>query len=260
MRGTYPDQLDEDLAHEVGGAFVRVVGAAARDGGPGAVVIAHDMRPSGPSLVAAFADGVREQGCDVVLIGLASTDGLYFASGSLGLPGAMFTASHNPAQYNGIKLCRPGASPVGQDSGLREITAHDQRGRAGLRRADGRGERARPARRLRGLPARPGRRLRHPPPARSWSTPATAWAGSPCRPCSATLPDCRPCPSTSTRCTSSSTAPSRTTRRTRSTTRTCATCRRACARRAPTSDSRSTATPTAASWSTSAARSSTPRR
>ena len=122
VRGTYPDQLDEDLAHEVGGAFVRVVGAAARDGGPGAVVIGHDMRPSGPSLVAAFADGVREQGCDVVLIGLASTDGLYFASGSLGLPGAMFTASHNPAQYNGIKLCRPGASPVGQDSGLRDIT------------------------------------------------------------------------------------------------------------------------------------------
>ena len=121
VRGTYPDQLDENLAHEVGAAFVRVVGAAVRDGGPGAVVIAHDMRPSGPSLVASFAEGVREQGCDVILIGLASTDGLYFASGRLGLPGAMFTASHNPAQYNGIKLCRPGASPVGQDSGLREI-------------------------------------------------------------------------------------------------------------------------------------------
>ncbi len=121
VRGTYPDQLDEDLAHAVGAAFVRVVGAAARDGGPGAVVVAHDMRPSGPSLVASFAEGVREQGCDVVLIGLASTDGLYFASGHLNLPGAMFTASHNPAQYNGIKLCRPGAAPVGQDSGLREI-------------------------------------------------------------------------------------------------------------------------------------------
>jgi len=121
VRGTYPDQMDEDLAHDVGAAFVRVVGAAARDGGPGAVVIGHDMRPSGPSLVASFAEGVREQGCDVVLIGLASTDGLYFASGHLGLPGAMFTASHNPAQYNGIKLCRPGAAPVGQDSGLREI-------------------------------------------------------------------------------------------------------------------------------------------
>jgi phosphomannomutase len=79
------------------------------------------MRPSGPSLVASFAEGVREQGCDVILIGLASTDGLYFASGRLDLPGAMFTASHNPAQYNGIKLCRPGAAPVGQDSGLRDI-------------------------------------------------------------------------------------------------------------------------------------------
>jgi phosphomannomutase len=79
------------------------------------------MRPSGPELVAAFGDGVREQGCDVILIGLASTDGLYFASGHLNIPGAMFTASHNPAQYNGIKLCRAGAAPVGQDSGLREI-------------------------------------------------------------------------------------------------------------------------------------------
>lgn len=121
VRGVYPDQLDEDLAHAVGGAFVRVIGAAARDGGPGAVVVGHDMRPSGPDLVASFAEGVREQGCDVVLMGLASTDGLYFASGSLGLPGAMFTASHNPAQYNGIKLCRAGAAPVGQDTGLREI-------------------------------------------------------------------------------------------------------------------------------------------
>ena len=123
VRGTYPDQLDEGLAHEVGAAFVQVLGIAAADGGPGAVVVAHDMRPSGPSLVAAFAEGVREQGCDVILIGLASTDGLYFASGRLGLPGAMFTASHNPAQYNGIKLCRPGAAPVGQDSGLRSIRA-----------------------------------------------------------------------------------------------------------------------------------------
>lgn len=121
VRGIYPDQLDEDLAHAVGAAFVRVVGAAARDGGPGTVVVGHDMRPSGPDLVASFAEGVREQGCDVLLIGLASTDGLYFASGSLGLPGAMFTASHNPAQYNGIKLCRPGAAPVGQDTGLSEI-------------------------------------------------------------------------------------------------------------------------------------------
>lgn len=121
VRGIYPDQLDEDLAHEVGAAFVNVLGVRVSDGGPGAVVVGHDMRPSGPDLVASFSAGVREQGCDVVLIGLCSTDGLYFASGSLGLPGAMFTASHNPAEYNGIKLCRVGAAPVGQESGLREI-------------------------------------------------------------------------------------------------------------------------------------------
>jgi len=121
VRGIYPDQLDEGLAHDVGAAFVRVLGIRVADGGAGTVVIGHDMRPSGPDLVASFADGVREQGCDVVLIGLASTDGLYYASGSLGLPGAMFTASHNPAQYNGIKLCRSGAAPVGQDTGLRDI-------------------------------------------------------------------------------------------------------------------------------------------
>lgn len=123
VRGIYPDQLDEDLAHDVGAAFVHVLGVRASDGGPGAVVIGHDMRPSGPDLVASFAEGVREQGCDVVLIGLCSTDGLYYASGSMGLPGAMFTASHNPAEYNGIKLCKSGAAPVGQESGLREIRA-----------------------------------------------------------------------------------------------------------------------------------------
>ena len=118
VRGTYPEQIDEDLAYALGGAFVRVIGAAARDGGPGAVGIGRDMRPSGPDLVAAFANGVLDQGCDVIKIGLCSTDGIYFASGSTGLPGAMFTASHNPAQYNGIKLCRAGASPVSQDTGL----------------------------------------------------------------------------------------------------------------------------------------------
>lgn len=121
VRGIYPDQLDSDLCYAIGGAFVTVLKLAARDGGPGAVVIGHDMRPSGPELVASFANGVMDQGVDVILIGLASTDGLYFASGKLNLPGAMFTASHNPAQYNGIKLCRPGAAPVGQESGLRAI-------------------------------------------------------------------------------------------------------------------------------------------
>ncbi|MFM1917143.1 MAG: hypothetical protein RJB01_658, partial [Actinomycetota bacterium] len=128
IRGVYPDQLDEDLAHAAGAAFVQVLGIRSSDGGAGAVVIGHDMRPSGPDLVASFAEGVREQGCDVTLIGLASTDQLYFASGALGLPGAMFTASHNTAKYNGIKLCRAGAAPVGQDSGLAEMRELIERG------------------------------------------------------------------------------------------------------------------------------------
>ena len=123
VRGVYPDQLDAELAHRVGAAFAQVVGASRSAGGPGAVVVGRDMRPSGPELVAAFCAGVTEQGVDVVDIGLASTDQLYFAAGHLNLPGAMFTASHNPAQYNGIKLCRAGATPVGQDSGL--ITIRD---------------------------------------------------------------------------------------------------------------------------------------
>ncbi len=121
VRGVYPDQLDAELAHRVGAAFAQVVGASRSAGGPGAVVVGRDMRPSGPELVAAFCAGVTEQGVDVVDIGLASTDQLYFAAGRLDLPGAMFTASHNPAQYNGIKLCRAGATPVGQDSGLATI-------------------------------------------------------------------------------------------------------------------------------------------
>ncbi len=123
VRGVVPDDLSPEIARLVGAAFVRVLGVATADGGPGTVVVGRDMRPSGPELVAAFAEGVTSQGVDVVLIGLASTDQLYYAAGSLGLPGAMFTASHNPAQYNGIKLCRIGASPVGQDTGLREIKA-----------------------------------------------------------------------------------------------------------------------------------------
>jgi phosphomannomutase len=121
VRGVVPDDFGPDIARLVGAAFVRVVGAATSAGGPGAVVVGRDMRPSGPELVAAFAEGVTSQGVDVVDIGLASTDQLYYAAGSLELPGAMFTASHNPAQYNGIKLCKIGASPVGQDTGLREI-------------------------------------------------------------------------------------------------------------------------------------------
>jgi phosphomannomutase len=114
IRGVVPDQLDEDVARAVGAAFVRIVGA-------GRIVTAHDMRESSPGLATAFAEGATSQGADVVEAGLASTDLLYFAAGSLDVPGAMFTASHNPARYNGIKLCRAGASPVGQDTGLAEI-------------------------------------------------------------------------------------------------------------------------------------------
>src|SRR5215207_10734660 len=118
IRGVVPDELDEGIARAVGGAVVEVLDVL---DGPGAVVVGHDMRPSSEPLAQAFADGVTARGATVVLIGLASTDELYFASGYLGLPGAMFTASHNPAQYNGIKLCRAGAAPVGQDTGLREV-------------------------------------------------------------------------------------------------------------------------------------------
>lgn len=119
IRGLVGEQLDEDLVRDVGGAFARLV--SAEDPGIGSVVVGYDMRESSPPLAAAFADGVTDQGLDVVMIGLASTDMLYFASGHLDMPGAMFTASHNPATYNGIKLCRAGAAPVGQDTGLREI-------------------------------------------------------------------------------------------------------------------------------------------
>ena len=121
IRGVVPDQWDAKLAREVGIAFVEVLGIRKADGGSGQIVVGHDMRPTGPELVAAFIEGVNSAGVDVVNIGLCSTDGLYFASGHLNLPGAMFTASHNPAEYNGIKLCRAGAAPVGQDSGLAQI-------------------------------------------------------------------------------------------------------------------------------------------
>jgi phosphomannomutase len=121
IRGVVPDQWGPDLAREVGTAFVEVLGIRASDGGAGRIVVGHDMRPTGPDLVAAFIDGVTAAGVDVVNIGLCSTDGLYFASGRLDIAGAMFTASHNPAEYNGIKLCRAGAAPVGQDSGLSQI-------------------------------------------------------------------------------------------------------------------------------------------
>jgi phosphomannomutase len=121
IRGVVPSQWGPELSREVGIAFVEVLKIRAGDGGAGRIVVGHDMRPTGTELVAAFIAGVTCAGVDVVNIGLCSTDGLYFASGRLDIPGAMFTASHNPAQYNGIKLCRAGAAPVGQDSGLTEI-------------------------------------------------------------------------------------------------------------------------------------------
>lgn len=118
VRGLVGDQIDEALAERVGRAFV----AVACDGQERpAVVVGHDMRPSSPGLAGAFADGARAAGADVTLIGLCSTDGLYFASGHLGLPGVMFTASHNPAAYNGIKMCRSEARPIGLGTGLAQI-------------------------------------------------------------------------------------------------------------------------------------------
>jgi phosphomannomutase len=116
IRGVYPDELDDDVARRVGNAFVAFTRAAV-------VLVGRDMRPSSEPLAAAFADGATLAGADVVELGLISTDLVYFAAGKLDAPAAMFTASHNPAQYNGIKLCRPGAAPVGQDTGLEDIKA-----------------------------------------------------------------------------------------------------------------------------------------
>ena len=116
VRGTVPDQLDARTCRAIGWAFARFAGVAS-------IVVARDMRATGVDLSAAFAAGAMAAGTDVVDIGLASTDMLYFASGRFDSPGAMFTASHNPAAYNGVKLCLAGARPVGQDSGLSEIQA-----------------------------------------------------------------------------------------------------------------------------------------
>ncbi len=116
IRGLVPEQLDADLAWKIGAAFARFAGAPQ-------ILVARDMRPTGQALSEAFAAGANGQGVDVVDLGLASTDLIYYAAGKLDAPGAMFTASHNPAGYNGIKLCLAGAAPVGEDTGLREIKA-----------------------------------------------------------------------------------------------------------------------------------------
>ncbi len=114
IRGVYPDQIDEEVAHRAGRAVV-VLTAAKR------VLVARDMRASSEPLSTAFISGVLTQGADVAELGLASTDMVYYASGRLELPGAVFTASHNPAEYNGMKLCRAGAIPIGEDTGLLDI-------------------------------------------------------------------------------------------------------------------------------------------
>jgi len=119
VRGVVPDQLDEADTEALGAAFAAFVGTPR-------IVVGYDMRPSSPALAAAFARGAASQGADVTDIGLASTDLLYFASGALDVPGAMFTASHNPAKYNGIKMCKAGAAPIGQESGLVEIREQAQ--------------------------------------------------------------------------------------------------------------------------------------
>ena len=116
IRGIVPEQLDADVAYAIGVAFAKFASAPH-------IVIAHDMRPSGPELVDAFQRGVLAHGVSVTNLGLASSDLLYYASGKLDSPGAMFTASHNPAQYNGIKCCLSGARSIGIDNGLREIHA-----------------------------------------------------------------------------------------------------------------------------------------
>ncbi|MFF5203045.1 phosphomannomutase/phosphoglucomutase [Micromonospora parva] len=144
VRGTVPDQWDERVAEALGAAFTQLLNSTDEPGD--AVVVGYDMRGTSPGLAAAFATGVRAEGRSVIEIGLASTDLLYYASGSLDLPGAMFTASHNPAQYNGIKMCRSGARPIGQESGLAEIR---DRAQAMLDSGD-----ARPA----GAPTRPAER------------------------------------------------------------------------------------------------------
>ncbi len=121
IRGTVPDELDESATEAIGAGFARLTGARS-------LVIVHDMRTTSPPLAGALARGAAGQGTDVIMAGLGSTDMLYYASGSLDIPGAMITASHNPARYNGIKLCREGARPVGADTGLAELRAMVEEG------------------------------------------------------------------------------------------------------------------------------------
>lgn len=121
IRGIYPDELDEDSTYRIGAAFASWAGAER-------IALGRDCRLSSPVLASAFTDGVTRSGVGIVDIGLATTDMVYFASGRLSIPGAMFTASHNPPRYNGLKLCLAGAAPVGQDTGLAEIRRRAEQG------------------------------------------------------------------------------------------------------------------------------------
>jgi phosphomannomutase len=121
VRGVVPDDLDADLARSIGAAFADWTGLPS-------ILLGRDSRISSPELAGAISDGARSRGADIVDLGLASTDLVYFASGSLDLPAIMITASHNPKEYNGLKFCLPGARPVGEDSGLRDIRALVERG------------------------------------------------------------------------------------------------------------------------------------
>ena len=114
VRGVYPDDLNEEIAQRLGAGFAAFVQVPK-------VIVGRDMRLSSPALAAAFMEGVTGQGTDVVDVGEVSSDALYFASGKLSAPGAMFTASHNPARYNGCKMCQAGAAPIGQDTGLADV-------------------------------------------------------------------------------------------------------------------------------------------
>ncbi len=131
IRGIYPDDLDEEVASRVGAAFAEFTSAPR-------IIVGRDCRLSSPALSAAFAEGVTARGVDVIDIGLATTDMLYFASGRLDVPGAMFTASHNPPAWNGLKLCRAGAAPVGEDSGLMDVRDLATRGPGAPASAKGR--------------------------------------------------------------------------------------------------------------------------
>jgi len=116
VRGVVPDDLDIALVRDIGAAFAQITDGRA-------ILIGRDCRLSSPDFAAALAEGITSQGSDAIDLGLASTDLLYFASGSQDLPGIMITASHNPKEYNGLKFCQPGARPVGEDTGLRDVRA-----------------------------------------------------------------------------------------------------------------------------------------